>query len=104
MSVSTQWTVDNICFQVARLDAISQQEVFERIEQLKEKSQEKSKTGGRRKFLCQKLPTIARMPFASPTFGALAAKFGTVKASTNTFGKRGMRGTDRSACRQKRVF
>ena len=35
MSVSTQWTVDNICLQVAQLDAISQQEVFERIEKLK---------------------------------------------------------------------
>ena len=35
MSVSTQSTVDNICFQIARLDAIGQREVFERIEKLK---------------------------------------------------------------------
>ena len=39
MSVSTQWTVDSICFQVAQLDAISQQEVFERIEKLKKEKQ-----------------------------------------------------------------
>lgn len=35
MSVSTQWAVDDICFQIARLDAIGQQRVFERIETLK---------------------------------------------------------------------
>ena len=35
MSVSTQSTVDNICFQITRLDAIGQQKVFERIENLK---------------------------------------------------------------------
>ena len=35
MSVSAQLTVENICFQIAQLDVIGQQEVFERIEKLK---------------------------------------------------------------------
>ena len=35
MSISTQGTVDNICFQIAQLDVIGQQKVFERIEKLK---------------------------------------------------------------------
>jgi len=35
MSISTQGTVENICFQIAQLDAIGQQRVFERIEKLK---------------------------------------------------------------------
>jgi len=35
MSVSTQLTVENICLQIAQLDAIGQQKVFERIETLK---------------------------------------------------------------------
>jgi hypothetical protein len=44
MSVSTQWAVDDICFQIARLDAIGQQKVFERIETLKtEKKKPSSK-------------------------------------------------------------
>jgi hypothetical protein len=34
MSVATQRTVENICFQIAQLDAIGQQEVFERVEKL----------------------------------------------------------------------
>jgi len=39
MSVSTQSTVDYICFQITRLDAIGQQKVFERIENLKTERQ-----------------------------------------------------------------
>jgi len=35
MSISTQSTVDNICFQIAQLDTIGRQRVFERIEKLK---------------------------------------------------------------------
>ena len=35
MSISTHNTVDNICFQIAQLDAIGQQKVFDRIEKLK---------------------------------------------------------------------
>ena len=35
MSISTHSTVDNICFQIAQLDAIGQQKVFDRIEKLK---------------------------------------------------------------------
>ena len=35
MSVSTQSAVQNICFRIAQLDAIGQQEVFERIERMK---------------------------------------------------------------------
>jgi hypothetical protein len=35
MSVSTQLVVENICFKIAQLDAISRQEVFERIEKMK---------------------------------------------------------------------
>jgi hypothetical protein len=39
MSVSAQWAVDDICFQIARLDEVGQQEVFERIENLKTEKQ-----------------------------------------------------------------
>jgi len=35
MPVSTQRTVDNICFRIAKLDAIGRQEIFERVERMK---------------------------------------------------------------------
>jgi hypothetical protein len=35
MSVSTQSVVENICFTIAQLDAISRREVFERVEKMK---------------------------------------------------------------------
>jgi len=35
MAVTTQMVVENICFQIAQLDAIGQQEIFKRVEKLK---------------------------------------------------------------------
>jgi len=35
MSISTHSTVENICYQIAQLDVVGQQKVFERIEKLK---------------------------------------------------------------------
>ena len=35
MSSSTQSVIENICFRIAQLDAISRQEIFERIEKMK---------------------------------------------------------------------
>ena len=35
MSAHTQSVIENICFRIAQLDAISRQEVFERIEKMK---------------------------------------------------------------------
>ena len=46
MSISTHNTVDNICFQIAQLDAIGQQKVFERIEKLKIEKLEPEKDEG----------------------------------------------------------
>ena len=45
MSISTHNTVDNICFQIAQLDAIGQQKVFERIEKLKIEKMEPENDG-----------------------------------------------------------
>jgi hypothetical protein len=41
MSITTHSTVENICFQIAQLDAIGQREVFERIEELRTKPADK---------------------------------------------------------------
>ena len=38
MSAHTQSVIENICFRIAQLDAISRQEVFERIEKMKSES------------------------------------------------------------------
>ena len=35
MSATPQSVIENICFRIAQLDAISRQEVFERIEKMK---------------------------------------------------------------------
>jgi len=38
MSAHTQSVIENICFRIAQLDAVSRQEVFERIEKMKRES------------------------------------------------------------------
>ena len=45
MSISTQKAVENICFQIAQLDAIGQQTVFERMEKLRIKNMEPDADG-----------------------------------------------------------
>ena len=41
MSAYTQSVIENICFRIAQLDAVSRQEVFERIEKMKDEDVKK---------------------------------------------------------------